>query len=97
MASDQKKAAARRRSTTGISTVSAIAVALGTAAVIPGVYSQGNKAEVADIQQVADTSYTGGIRGADGKGAIEPAQQLDSDLGAGSCTCLLYTSPSPRD
>ncbi|OFT61592.1 G5 domain-containing protein, partial [Corynebacterium sp. HMSC05E07] len=86
MASDRQKDVARHRSTSGIAVVSAIAVALGTAAIIPGVYSQGNKAEVADIQQVADAEYTGGIRGADGKGAIEPAQQLASDIGSGSCT-----------
>ncbi|WP_236684046.1 G5 domain-containing protein [Corynebacterium singulare] len=86
MASDRQKDAARHRSTSGIAVVSAIAVALGTAAIIPGVYSQGNKAEVSDIQQVADAQFTGGIRGTDGSGAIERAEQLASDIGAGSCT-----------
>ena len=90
MASDPKKLAARRRvkssAKTGIATMSAIAIALGSSAVIPGVYSERHKYEAVDIQQVAESENTGGIRGADGKGAIEPADQLASDIGSGSCT-----------
>ena len=88
MAVSKRKFLINRGSTKSLAAVSSIALALGAAAVIPGVYSEGNKTENARIQQAADseTAYTGGIRGADGTGAIEPAQQLASDIGSGSCT-----------
>ena len=88
MTVSKRKFLINRGSTKSLAAVSSIALALGAAAVIPGVYSEGNKTENARIQQVADSdsTYTGGIRGADGKGAVEPADQLASDIGSGSCT-----------
>ena len=68
----------RKSTSTSIAATSAIALALGGLSVVgPG--------PLAPRAAAAETSYTGGIRGADGNGAVEIDAQKASDLPAGSC------------
>lgn len=66
----------RKSSCTGISAVSAIALALGGLSIVgPGPMAPSAVA----------AEFTGGLRGADGTGAVEEAEQKESDLTSGSC------------
>lgn len=73
----------RKRSRSGIAAASAVSLALGAFSVVgPGPLAS------------AEESLTGGIRGADGSRVINAGDQLQSDLGAGSCVVV---SGSPND
>ena len=70
----------RKSTSTGIAASSIIALALGGVSVItPGPLAPHAAAD-------EETTYTGGIGGADGSGVIGKSDQLASDIGAGSCT-----------
>ena len=85
MFSSKHKSGLKKQSAKSGAAVSVIALALGGFAIMPGDMRATNDAIQPELA-AESTQYVGGIRGADGKGAIEPAQQLDSDLSAGSCT-----------
>ncbi|OEX95805.1 hypothetical protein A0K93_08750 [Corynebacterium sp. BCW_4722] len=72
---------ARKFSRSGVAAASAVSLALGAFSVV----GPGPLASAAEEEAGEDTSLTGGIRGTDGSGVINAGDQLESDLGAGSC------------
>ena len=85
MRSSKRKSGLKKQSVKSGAAVSVIALALGGFAIMPGGMRASNSAIQPELM-AENVPYAGGIRGADGNGAIEPAQQLASDIGSGSCT-----------
>ena len=84
MDSSNNRSMRKRLTRSRIAGLTAIALAVGTFGVVPGLMTDDHASVAAE--------YKGGLRGADGTGAIEKDAQKASDLPAGTC---LVSSGNP--
>lgn len=77
MDSSNNRSTWKRLTRSRIAGLTAIALAVGTFGVVPGLMTDDHASVAAE--------YKGGLRGADGTGAIEKDAQKASDLPAGTC------------